>query len=189
MTSKPVERIVVPHIYVDTNVFAGILDGQHRASIHLLQIIKEKNWRCSTSMFALMELSEIRQDNKFIYSQVGLGVHIKKAFRSLDQKNLPPDELANTQEAIDTVFSESYPFVGFFWLEKIGWDRALELKASTNISVADCIHLATAIEAGCDLLVTLDTFFRKEAESFIKSCLPEQVNKTLQELGFNITAL
>ena len=70
MTSKPVERIVVPHIYVDTNVFAGILDGQHRASIHLLQIIKEKNWRCSTSMFTLMELSEIRQDNKFIYSQV-----------------------------------------------------------------------------------------------------------------------
>jgi len=133
-------------------------------------------------------LKSVKTTNLSI-AKFGLGVHIKKAFRSLDQKNLPPDELANTQEAIDTVFSESYPFVGFFWLEKIGWDRALELKASTNISVADCIHLATAIEAGCDLLVTLDTFFRKEAESFIKSCLPEQVNKTLQELGFNITAL
>ena len=189
MTSEPAEEPIVPHIYIDTNVFAGILDGQHRASIHLFETIEEENWRCSTSMFTLMELSEIRQDNKFIYSQLGLGTHIKKAFRSLDQKNLSPDELANTQETIDALFSESYPFVEFFWLEKIGWDRALELKATTNISVADCIHLATAIEAGCDLLVTLDTFFRKEAEVFIKSCLPEQVNKTLQELGFSTTTL
>ncbi|GAI22275.1 unnamed protein product, partial [marine sediment metagenome] len=35
-----------------------------------------------------MELSDIRQDNKFIYNQLGLGTHIKKAYRSLDQRNL-----------------------------------------------------------------------------------------------------
>lgn len=136
-------------------------------------------------MFTLMELSEVRQDNEFIYSQLRQGTHIKKAFRSLDQKNLSPEELMKTQDTIDVLFSESYPFVEFFWLEKIGWERALELKATTNISAADCIHFATAIEAGCDALVTLDSFLKKQAESFVKSCLPEQVTRTLCELGFS----
>lgn len=186
MISKPLEGIIVPHIYVDTNVFGGILEGEHRASVHLLEAVKERGWKCSTSMFTLMELSEIRQDNKFIYNQLGLGTHIKRAFRSLDQKNLSLEDLKNTQDRIDTLFSENYPFVEFFWLEKAGWDRALDLKATTNISAPDCLHVATAIEAGCDVLVTLDNFLKKEAKVFIESCLPEQVNRTLQNLGFDI---
>jgi predicted nucleic acid-binding protein len=104
----------------------------------------------------------------------------------LDQKNLSPDELTDIQERIDALFAESYPFVEFFSLEKAGWDRALELKATTNISAPDCIHVATAIEAGCDVLITLDAFLKKEAEPFINSCSPEQANKTLQKLGFSI---
>lgn len=186
MTSSSIDRIIVPHLYVDTNVFAGILEGQHKASVHLLETIKEKRWRCSTSIFTLMELSEIRQDNKFIYNQLALGTHVKKAFRSLDQKNLSPYDLDITQERIDVLFSQNYPFVEFFSLEKTGWDRALELKATTNISAPDSIHVATAIEAGCDVLVTLDTLLRKEAEAFIISCLPEQTNKVLKYYGFDI---
>lgn len=186
MTNESIDKIIIPHLYVDTNVFGGILEGQHKASIHLLETVKEKKWRCSTSVFTLMELSEIRQDNKFIYNQLGLGTHIKKAYRSLDQKNLSPYDLKDIQESIDILFPENYPFVEFFSLERTGWDRALELKATTNISAPDSIHVATAIEAGCDVLITLDTFLKKEAEAFIISCLPEQTNKTLRDLGFDI---
>jgi len=186
MMDKSVERIVVPHLYIDTNVFGGILEGQHRASVHLLETVKEKKWRCSTSVFTLMELSDIRQDNKFIYNQLGLGTHIKKAYRSLDQRNLSLQDLNIIQESVDVLFSENYPFVEFFSLEKSGWDRALEIKATTNISAPDSFHVATAIEGGCDVLVTLDTFLKKEAEAFIISCLPEQTNKILKELGFDI---
>lgn len=107
---------VVPHLYVDTNVFGEILEGQHRDSIHLLETIKEKKWRCSTSIYTLMELSDIRQDNRFIYNQLVLGVHIKKAFRLLDQKNLSSQDIKTTQEVIDTLFSVTYPFVEFFSL-------------------------------------------------------------------------
>lgn len=178
--------VTVPHIYVDTNVYAEIIEGQHRASIHLLETVKEKKWRCSTSIFTLMELSEIRQDNKYVYNQLGLGTHIKKAFRALDQKDLSPSELTQTQEKIDTLFIRTYPFLEFFSLEEKGWDRALELKATTNISASDAIHLATALEAGCDIPVTLDTFLIKEASSFMKTCPPEQTNRILKELGFDI---
>lgn len=187
MNNKSHENKIVPHLYIDTNVFDGILERQHRASVHLLENIKEKKWRCSTSVFTLMELSDIRQDNRFIHSQLGLGIHIKKAYRSLDQRNLSLHDLNTTQEVIDTLFSETYPFVEFFSLvDEPGWDSTLDLKATTNISAPDCLHVATAIEAGCDVLVTLDTFLKNEANAFIISCLPEEVNKVLRNLGFDI---
>lgn len=178
--------VLIPHLYVDTNVFGGILEGQHRASTVLLEIVKEKKWRCSTSIFTLMELSEIRQDNQYIYKQLGLGTHIKKAYRSLDQKDLSPSDFSKTQEKIDMLFTDTSPFVEFFALEDKGWDKALELKATTNLSAPDAIHVATAVEAGCDVLVTLDSFLIKEASRFIKTCLPEQTNSILKELGFDI---
>jgi len=186
MMGKSVNRIVVPHLYIDTSVFGGILEGQHEASVHLLETVKEKGWRCLTSAFTFMELSDIRQDNKFIYNQLALGVHIKKAYRSLDQRNLSPHDLDTTQESVDVLFSENYPFVEFFGLNEFGWDRALEIKATTNISAPDSVHVVTAIEAGCDVLVTLDNFIRKEAEALIPCCLPEQTNKVLKEYGFDI---
>jgi hypothetical protein len=89
MTSKPAEGVIVPHIYVDTNVFGGVLEG-HRASIHIRETVKEKNWKCSTSIFTLMELSDIRQDNKFIYNQLGLGTHIKRAFQVIGSEESVP---------------------------------------------------------------------------------------------------
>jgi hypothetical protein len=42
------------------------------------------------------------------------------------------------------------------------------------------------MEAGCDLLITLDNFFKKEAAPFIKACLPEQTGEELIAMGFKI---
>ena len=46
-------------------------------------------------------------------------------------------------------------------------NRASGLCASTNISAADCLHLATALETGCDVLVSADEYFLKEARKYI----------------------
>ncbi len=176
----------VPHLYIDTNIFAEVIEGQHRPSIQLLELVKEKDWRCSTSIFTLMELADVRQDNKYVYNKLSLGTHIKKAFRSLDQRDLPLTDLHQIQEKIDSMFADTYPFVEIYSLEDIGWDKALDLKAKTNISAPDAIHLATAIEAGCDILVSLDNFLIKQATPFIKACLPEHVKTTLPQLGFHL---
>jgi predicted nucleic acid-binding protein len=177
---------IVPHLYIDTNIFAEVADGQHLGAVHLVESIRDKGWRCSTSIFTLMELADIRQDNKYVYNQLGRGTHVKKAFRSLDQRDLSSSDLNQIQKQIDKMFSVSYPFCEFYSLEEKGWDKALDLKAKTNISAPDSIHLATAIEAGCDLLVSLDSFFIKQAGPFIKTCVPDQANKILTELGFTI---
>lgn len=194
MTTEIHDEVVVPHLYIDSNVFARILEGQHRPSIHLLETIRENDWRCSTSVLTAMELSEIRKEDKFISNKRDSGMPIRRIFRLLDQKDLTYDDVRSAQDRIDTLFRESYQFVKFHWLEKPGWDRAVDLCATTNISPSDCIHLAIAIEAGCDVLVTLDTFFNKEVNKEmdkqtqppIRSCLPEQVTKTLKDLKFDI---
>jgi predicted nucleic acid-binding protein len=133
-----------------------------------------------------MELFDINQDNKFVLNQLELGVHIKKAYKSLDQKNLSFTDLRQVSTNIQNVFSVKYPNIKFYDYGKINWDKALELKATANISAPDVIHLATAIEAGCDLLVTLDNFFKKEAKPYIEGCLPEQVEQVIRDLGFTL---
>lgn len=191
MSPQNSHSILVPHLYVDTNyvdtnVFARYLEGTHSAAVHFLETARAKNWRCSSSMFTSMELSEIRKEHKFIYNHLGIGTPIRTAFRLLDQKDLSPDDLKAAQERIDDLFSGRLGFVRFYWLEKSGWDRAMDLCAATNITPADCIHLATAIEAGCDLLVTLDSFLKGQAQLHIPCCEPQEVNKSLAGLQFQI---
>jgi predicted nucleic acid-binding protein len=176
----------IPHLYLDTSVIAGVLQKQHTASTLLLDNIVKKEWKCSTSAFASMELFDITQDNAYVLKELQLGVHIKKAYKSLDQKNLSKTDLEKISDSIQDVFPGKYTNIRVFDFEQSTWVKAIKLKATTNISAPDVIHLATAIEAGCDLLVTLDQFFKKEAEPYIKTCLPEKTEKVLKEMGFKI---
>ncbi len=186
MSDPANKKLEIPHIYVDTNVLSGALERQHTSSARLLDEVEKNGWKCSTAIFAFMELFDISQDNKYVLNQLQVGVHIKKAYKSLDQKNLSEVDLKNIQETIRDSFSIKYPSIKYYDFEKETWTKALDLKAATNISAPDIIHLATAIELKCDILVTLDNFFKKEAEPYIKTWLPEQVDKILKELGFNL---
>jgi|WetSurMetagenome_2_1015567.scaffolds.fasta_scaffold372938_1 hypothetical protein len=46
----------IPHLYLDTSVLAGVLQKEHNACVALIHTISNKNWRCSTSIYASMEL-------------------------------------------------------------------------------------------------------------------------------------
>ena len=179
-----IPKTEVPHLYLDTSVLAGVLQKQHTASSVLLDTITKKSWKCSTSAFASMELFDISQDNQYVLNQLKIGVHIKKAYKNLDQKTLSVSDLKEIRKSITDLFTLKYAMVHFYHYGEITWDKALEIKASTNISAPDIIHLATDMEAGCDLLITLDNFFKKEAEPYIKTCLPEQAERVIRELGF-----
>jgi predicted nucleic acid-binding protein len=176
----------VPHIYVDTNILVGVLEKQHTSSIDLLDLILKKGWKCSSSIFAFLEMFDVIQDNRYVLNQLHLGIHIKKAYKSLDQRNLSVADLKQISVNVRNIFSAKYPNIDYYQYGKLNWDTATELKISTNVSASDVIHLATAMEAGCDLLVTLDSFFLKEASAYIKTCQPEQVENLLQEMGFKV---
>jgi predicted nucleic acid-binding protein len=133
-----------------------------------------------------MELFDINQDNAYVLKQLQLGVHIKKAYKSLDQKDLTVDELKAVQKSILSFPFRKHENFRVYDFEKSTWDAALDIKSQSNVSAPDTIHLATAIDAGCDVLVTLDSFFLKEASAYIKTCQPEQVENLLQEMGFKV---
>ena len=100
----------------------------------------------------------------------------KKSFdevrRHIDRRDLTPVELEGIQKIL-----ESKVFKPFMDKEKIelryltdeGWIRAFELLSKLNISASDCIHLAVADIAGCDIFVTNDDQLRTAGSLFFKS--------------------
>lgn len=58
---------LVPHLYLDTNVILDILHPKrHASSVDLLQKIREKKWRCSTSSYSLLEMYDAEQLEKYV---------------------------------------------------------------------------------------------------------------------------
>lgn len=179
-------EIVVPHIYIDTNVIVDIIEGQRRSSVHLIETVKERGWICSTSNFAVMEVLDVRKENAFIFKKLSEGHTLKKILRLRYEKDLSEETLQDVYNKVYNKFFIPYKFIQFFWLTKEGWDKAIEICANSNISTSDCIHVATALEAGCDILVTSDESFEKNASKFISTCLPENFIDGLRKLNFEV---
>lgn len=179
-------EVVVPHIYIDTNVIVDTIEGQRRSSIRLIETIKEQKWFCSTSNFALMEVLDVRQENEYIFKKLSEGYTIKYILRHRHEKDLSEDALQNVYKKVYNKFFIQYKFVEFYWLTKEGWDKAIDICVNSNISAPDGIHIATALDAGCDILVTSDDSFKNNSGKYIPTCLPEKVNATLRDIGFNI---
>jgi len=134
----------------------------------------------------MMEILDVRKDNDYILKKLSEGATLKYILRHRHERDLSKDTLDNVYKKVYNNFFIQYKFVKFYWLTKSGWDEAIRICSESNISAQDCIHLATALEAGCDILVTSDKTFKKYSAEFIKTCLPEGVNKSLRELGFEI---
>jgi hypothetical protein len=83
----------LPHLYLDTSVIAALIQKEHTAAASLFKLISSKGWKWSISAFTLMELLDINQDNAYVLKQLRMGVHIKQAYKSLDQRDMNGVEL------------------------------------------------------------------------------------------------
>lgn len=54
----------IPHLYLDSNVIIDIIQGQRHDSIYLFKTILKKKWLCSTSIFSVMEVLDVMQENE-----------------------------------------------------------------------------------------------------------------------------
>lgn len=178
--------VVVPHLYLDSNVIIEIIEGQKQESAYLIENAKENGWVISTSNFTLMELLDVRQDNAFILKKLGEGDTPKKILRQRYDKDLSLEILQDVYKKVKNKFLIPYKSVNFLMLTENGWNKATDICTNSNISAPDCIHVATALEAGCDIFVTSDGFLKKKSSEFIKACLSGDVNITLRELGFDV---
>jgi predicted nucleic acid-binding protein len=175
------------HLYLDANILIDIVrKGRHPESLELFEKALARKWRCTASTFARMEALDIEQTNKWIQQRIRAGEHPDRLLRRLRERDLPTRTLKDLQrEFYSSFLAGADPLVHWRQLDGEGWDLATELALTTNIAAPDCIHVATALRAGCDILVTWDQPLEKMAsERHIASANPKDLLDKLRARGY-----
>jgi predicted nucleic acid-binding protein len=165
-----------PLLYLDTNIFLDLIRNRTGeladASKKLFREIEDDKYGVITSSFTSLEIMEDEQERVYAEREIFI---CKKSFdevrRHIDRRDLTPSELAGIKKNL-----ENRVYKPFMDKEKIilkyltdeGWIRAYQLLDQLNISASDCIHLAIADIAGCDIFVTNDEQLRDVGSSFFK---------------------
>jgi predicted nucleic acid-binding protein len=154
-------KISGPNVYVDTKIIRDYSDRRDPKSIHLLETIRNKKWKCSSSVFTMMELCDVEKDHLFFQNTyVKQKWTVDRFLRERYKRSLSDPDFKSVKDYIDNV-TESLSFIEFFALREGGWNLALNLSMNTNLRAADCIQLATALSQKCESFVTNDEHFRK----------------------------
>lgn len=181
--------MTMPNIYFDTNVLRDCIKHRNDQTIHVVETARDKNWLCHSSIFSIMELLDVRKDEIFVLKRLQDGSEINQVLRERFDKNLTKEDFKQINDEIENFF-KTHKFVKFMPLTDDGWNLAAEISSTSSISAADALHLATALKTGCDLLVTSDEVFIKNARKLISSnklklqvCRPNQALSILEKLS------
>jgi len=179
---------MTPHLYLDTSVILDAIHKRYEPSVALMKRIETEHWQCSTSRFTALEILDVEQEEKFIENLRTEGFLLSKIRGYLGSRRqlewgLKSRELNEIYVTLHDVLSSEFAFIEFEHpLTEELWDKAEGYCAITNIGAMDAIHLAAALEIGCNILVTRDSDFKRIADDYILSILPEQIDRALKEL-------
>lgn len=154
-------------IYLDTNFVRDVMEKRNNKSTHLMEtlrkLVDKKKIKCFISNFLLMELSDTKKDDLFFQEAINKKLEFKTIMRERNNQCLEKHHFEKIAQYLDNL-SESYPFLNKLLLSEEGWEVALSISSEFNIWSPDAVHLVTALSNDCDLLVTSDSKFKKEAE-------------------------
>lgn len=180
---------VVPYLYLDTNVILDAIDNRWQPAVDLMNQIGKKNWECCTSRFTVLEILDVKQEEKYIENLLVEGHRLSRVrdllgIRRQPTRGLKVRELNEIYQQLYDKLSQEYSFINFEHpIDEKLWDKADAYGTSTNIGSTDAIHLASAITIGCNILVTRDQDFRAIADDFIIAVLPEDISKGIKRLS------
>ena len=159
-----------PILYLDTCIIQNSLRRRNTNDVILLNNIKEKGFKCITSIYTLLELFEIDKDRNFlINSVIKKWTDVNTFLAKRREKNLNTSTLKEISDDINNFFNEN-SFIEIYNITgDDDWKIVKEMCEITNIHYSDIIHLATAYNSKCTHLITRDIFFIREG------------NKTLTE--------
>jgi len=166
------------YVYLDTMFLVRLQQnkGDYAKCLASLQHrVASDNWSCVTSPFGIMEWADVLQENAYILQELARGEYISDILKNKNRKErqLSTRRLRGVQKKV-TRWLESHP--DLITVEKIpGTSEQLFRLASViclngTIMAPDAIHLAAALQLGCDLILTND-------ELFIHSVNKELANK------------
>lgn len=154
-------------IYVDTNFILDCTEGRNDKSIILLSKIKEREWKCITSAFTMMEISDVKKDEFFIMKKLQQKMSLNSILRERYKKDLHANDFIDVSNYITNKILNAYPFIETINLREGGWQLALEINMNSNLGNGDSMHLASAWNAQCNFIITSDDHFIKNAKEII----------------------
>jgi len=177
------------HLYLDTNVILDAMYKRYDASVRLVDRIRKEKWSCSTSRFTMLEMLDIRHEEVYVDSLTKQGIlhsrirdHI--GVRRQKKNALPKRELDKIRAELSEKLNSDFVFIKFRHPRSSEiWDKADDYCSITCVSAPDVIHLASAIELKCDILVTRDGDLHEIADEFILTIFPEQLDGALKQLN------
>ena len=175
-----------PIIYLDVNVILDAVDARRPSASELLDRIRENSWSAITSPFSILEMLEAKKVDKWADILAEQGMSFVQIQRRLGERRTGRSSL--NRQSLNAVYQELQlklqpvsEFVTFPAPLLSLMNRAEDISAATNIEATDVFHLATAIEYGCDILVSSDTDFVKLAQGYIIAVPPERFEGGLEE--------
>lgn len=167
-----------PIIYIDTVIARDWTHDRNKDSDELFYQIKDKKLKCIISIFGLMELVDLEQEDIFLNKKV----HVEKEdldtiFSKRKRRDLKKEDLEKSIKYIEKFLRNYKDIVHTVDLTQEGWSLALSIGAESNLNATDVLHIATAWQNECNIIVTRDEFFIKEASRTLKK---EKVWNTLK---------
>lgn len=156
-------------IYIDTAIARDWTHNRNKESIELLNQIKNKKLKCLISVFGLMELADLEQEELFLKKKTYIEREdLDTIFSKRKRRDLNKEDLEKSSKYLNDFWEDYKKIVNLADLNQEGWGLALNLGANSNLNATDVLHLATAWQNKCNILVTRDEFFIKEASKILK---------------------
>lgn len=193
-TDSPGRGKMAPNFYLDTNIIFD--ETRHRKINNLRWIpkIKEKKWRCFTSVFALMEMIDSEQAEAFVSEKRRENIEYNTICRDRSQINLAKNQLVSVGNRFKMAW-EQYAFIRTVALTEDGWRLARRISENSNVFAPDVIHLASALQCKSNILLTRDAHFRDHGNDVLESedlgaglkiCDPNHAQNALADMGFDV---
>jgi len=181
------KEVFPPTLYFDTNVFLDIIDNRDRNSLDLYRYAYQHKWQCVTSVFAKVEVLEVKQIHQFKREKQQVNWSDKRIKSELYKRDLSPRILGNISKSLTARLKSIYEgFKQYSCLVEGGWLGAEEIKRKTNLTDKDSIHLAEALAITCDLFITRDNFLLEVAKRYIWAERPDSVIEIVKSVGGQI---
>jgi predicted nucleic acid-binding protein len=188
--------MIKPHLYLDTCIFLDVIYNRRDVSKQLLtkarHEVRQGNWLCSTSRWAIIELFDNMQEELFVKNLRIDGIlwsDISRKLHTRRQKDagLKKPDLDAVWNELHNWINGQFSFVEFKYpLTESMWNKAEDYCSVTNLSAEDSLHLAAAVEIGCNILVTTDQDFTTIANDQIKQIRtvpPSEVDMAIAKLN------
>lgn len=158
-----------PIVYIDTVLVRDWTHDRNKDSIELLNQIKNKKLKCLISVFGLMELVDIEQEDLFLNKKAFVErENLDTIFSKRKRRDLTREDLEKSGKYIKKFLDDYKKIITTVDLTQDGWSLALNIGANSNLNATDVLHLATAWQNQCNIIITRDEFFITEASKLLK---------------------